>query len=532
MSDSRAADPRAREIAIGELLSIDVHAELRKLAEAQLEGPWLIPVELVREALARGASRVDVDLGSDRAMIQDDGGSVSLEFLRSIAQVLDCSSSPQARHEALSTLDARGARVWLALAATPMKRLRIVADDGVRATTLTVETGHTPELRYGPPRPGSVARNVVILEGVELQTQRARERLVTACAFAPADVRLDERPIPRERVVPHRHPEFAVEAPLGATFPGTLFVRREGEGMRVRVLFHGVVATTVTLPRAPAVDVALEISSLVSPRATVTDMVARIESMQSLLAMRAVALLIELARGRRGEVAAARLLSIFLAASRHASIPELDELELVDAVEPDGTGRRISLADLRRMSAERRGVPVRDPSLVDDGIPTIATVVLLDEPSRAALSERFGISFRAPPSKARFAASSRLRRLAALRDRVLEAISSPLWTSSPAVPPEGLSTAERSAHATLIALAGPAGPYRAIQWREGKARSRVHDGVLLLWRAHPDVQGFVAAVQYDPNTLYPRALLLLGGRTVFEGSLRADFVAQMSARRD
>ena len=45
---------------IDELLTIDAESELRKLAEATLEGPWQAPAELVRRALAAGARRVDV----------------------------------------------------------------------------------------------------------------------------------------------------------------------------------------------------------------------------------------------------------------------------------------------------------------------------------------------------------------------------------------------------------------------------------------------------------------------------------------
>jgi hypothetical protein len=308
-----------------------------------------------------------------------------------------------------------------------------------------------------------------------------------------------------------------------------MFVRRDGEGMRARVLVHGVVATTVTLPRAPAVDVAIELAGLLPARATVTDMAARIESLQPLLATQAIALLLRFARSPRGEIPTSRILAIFLAASRHASIPELDALPLVDALDPSGSSTRISLAELRRLSEAQRGVLVLDPSHLDENIATRGIVALLDERTRAALTERFGITFRAPPRKARFAAPSRWRSLGALREWLLGGLADLVWAGARPVPFEALTPAERAAHEILAAaIAGTGGAIRSIVWREGKARCHLREGAWVLSRAHPDVRDFVVAVSADPATLYPRALLLLRGHAMVDARLRADFQARMA----
>ena len=50
----------ARSIDVSGLLTIDVASELRKLSQAQLQGPWQLPAELVRRALRDGAGHIDV----------------------------------------------------------------------------------------------------------------------------------------------------------------------------------------------------------------------------------------------------------------------------------------------------------------------------------------------------------------------------------------------------------------------------------------------------------------------------------------
>jgi hypothetical protein len=290
------------------------------------------------------------------------------------------------------------------------------------------------------------------------------------------------------------------------------------------VLVHGVIATTVTLPRAPAVDVAIELTGLVPPRATVTDMAARIESLQPLLATQAIALLLRLARSPRADVPTSRLLAIFLAASRHASIPEFDELALVDALDANGAAIKISVAELRRIGAEQRGVVVIDPDQLEGGLSTRGVVALLDERTRAALTERLGIVFRAPPRKARFASPSTWQRLARVREGLAELFADALWSRARVVPVDELSPAERAVHTWLVhSVFTSDGPIREVTWRDGRGRSRVREGRLELARHDPDLRAFLHALATDPITAYARALVLLRGHAVVGGRLRADF---------
>ena len=63
-------------IDVGGLLTIDVGSELRKLSQAQLQGPWQIPAELVRRALRAGATEVDVRTERHGVRVIDDGAGV------------------------------------------------------------------------------------------------------------------------------------------------------------------------------------------------------------------------------------------------------------------------------------------------------------------------------------------------------------------------------------------------------------------------------------------------------------------------
>ena len=60
MTAGPTSAPPGGSIDIGGLLTIDVASELRKLSQAQLQGPWQIPAEIVRRALRFGAAVSDM----------------------------------------------------------------------------------------------------------------------------------------------------------------------------------------------------------------------------------------------------------------------------------------------------------------------------------------------------------------------------------------------------------------------------------------------------------------------------------------
>ena len=75
-----------KAVDIGALLTIDVDAELRKLATAQLQGPWQIPAELVRRSMAAGASRVDVSFSRRRVRVEDDGRVIDVAQAQALSE--------------------------------------------------------------------------------------------------------------------------------------------------------------------------------------------------------------------------------------------------------------------------------------------------------------------------------------------------------------------------------------------------------------------------------------------------------------
>ena len=55
------------------IFSIDIESHLKKLAAFTYQSIYHYPVELVRLAFQRGATRTDVFIKSDRIIIQDNG---------------------------------------------------------------------------------------------------------------------------------------------------------------------------------------------------------------------------------------------------------------------------------------------------------------------------------------------------------------------------------------------------------------------------------------------------------------------------
>jgi hypothetical protein len=518
----------AGSIDVGGLLTIDVASELRKLSQAQLQGPWQIPAELVRRAIRDGATRIDVTLGRHRARVIDDGVGISADHLEWAGVLLDEGRSNEDRHAALTALESSGELVLLALAGLGARSLRITAVRAGRRAILEVRPGRAPWLTVDTP-PLADGTDVE-LASPEIDRKRAHEWMVGAVRFAPADVRLEGRKLNAGFI------DCYPAAPLHAPLRGRIAIPFAGDTAHAWLLEHGLVTGHVAVPEAPCFEAAIELggSSIELSAARLREAV---QPHVAELVQQGVGVLARLGREAPGlpELARARLARLILQAARRGlKRRAVHRVPVFRVVDSDGD-RCVDLDTVLEVAGVGRGehtmfalYPDQPPERFALG----STLVLVaDEVERSLLADLFELRF-APP-ELRDGSSSLLaawRRLVFAigrsASRTLEAIRHPL--RRPPIADEALRPDERG---LVIALRRHAarGRHRTVQdvrMCEGAGPVRRLGGSppgLLLPRDNPTVRASVIAVARDVRWIYPVWLALLDGQALPPRPVRAEW---------
>ena len=504
-------------IDVGGLLTIDVASELRKLSQAQLQGPWQIPAELVRRALRAGATQVDVRLERHGVRVIDDGGGVPTTFLQWAAVLLHTSRPNEERHAALTALEGNGGLVLLAAAGLDPKRLRVeTTADGVR-TVLEYERGRSPTVSQ---LKGSGRRTEVILRSPALERRQIAHFIVNVCRFAPAKILLDGRPIPPglDRALVH--------APLAEPLQGRVAIPAEGETAHVWLLEHGLITGHVTVPEAPCFEAAVELGSDahdLNParlRDTIAPYVPNLVDQAAGLLSKLGSSGAVLSEPLRARVARLVLHGI----RRRLKVESLARAQVFRVVDGKGPG----LADLvalrdaaHRAPSGTRILTALYPNQRPEKYALGNTPVLVaDATERSRLAEIMNVRFRPPdPRDASGSWASSLQRLADSAGRGLSRVFARIRHpfSSPPIPPEKLQPHERVFVERLQTQL--AGGHRSqvldVQLCRGNGPIRRTGGAsstLLLPVQNELVAAAIVAVNQDPKWVYPAALALLEGR--------------------
>jgi len=517
---------------IASLLTIDVDAELRKLATAQLQGPWQIPAELVRRALAAGAVRVDVSFGRRRVRVEDDGTSLSEHQVRALRQLLDPAAAAELRHGALLELESAGAVALLALAGLSLTSLTLYSGGGGRRSVrLDVRRQGAIKLTIGEVEERPAATRIdVVAEG--LDSKRAREWLADVGRFVGGALWIDGQP------GPDGLGDYLVSAPVELTLPGgpvtgRIGIPHRGDAARLWVLQSGVVATHQGLTKAPTFEAILDLGERAAPRATAADLRELVAPILLALSEQAVKLMLRAAQSlpQMGSGAQARILRLLLQAARLGQ--QRGAIEVAPLI-PCRVGHDEpivwrSLAQLQReRGAEGRRPPI--PALypeqsIDEvifsgrGAGEEVAVAILESSARSAITELFGLRFGPPPRQLR--RSRRGRRLLGVLEgfadlRASIAVALHLGIGPP-LAESTLSKAELRLLEHLRAVIPgvcPESPQEVLLCG-GRGRIRQTRGAtrrLLLPRGNPDVRACVRAVELDEAWVYPASLVLLGGR--------------------
>jgi hypothetical protein len=523
----------SQHIDVGSLLTIDVESELRKLTQAQLQGPWQLPAELVRRALRGGATRVELELGRNGLKIRSVGDSVAYASLRELAALLDNKRSPQRRHRALSALEQTGALSLLGLVGLTPSSVSIISPnanpEGETMGLNWERDGAITLQRFRPPYPDHVE---VIVRGTKLDRARAREWLIGAARFAPADIVLDGRPL--ARATNQGFGEVFSLAPLlagpGPAVVGTLAIPREGELARLYLLQDGLVTTHMSLTEAPCFEAAIETRTFAEPGASAARLRDVVTPMIPTIVTAAVEHMIAIAsEGRLEANERARLTQLLLHAARRdrAHAKTIARLPLFRGLERDGRERWSDLLALRQSVQEEGGERLLDALFPDQDPAEFAPegrVYVLDESERALLGELLELGFRQP--RRRVEARRGLARL--LREgprlRVREILAG-LRPSGRPLSDSELEPDERHLLGMLraqlvgceITMCTGAGPVR---------RLRAPDK-LLLARECDRVRAAVRVVGHDAAWVYPALLALLDGHEFPERARRRWSIAKL-----
>lgn len=484
----------ARSLDTRRLLAIDVEAEVRKLAGAQLEGVWQVPAELVRALLQAGARRVRVGIRGSGFTVESDRP-LAAELARHLATLRARDASAAARHRALVALEQHGALALIVLA-------------GLAADTSIGEAGTRIEVRR-----------------LRIPVERARRFLEGACRFAPAALVIEGRPAARgfDRAL--------AEAELAPPLVGRLAIPARGEAGRVWLLLHGVSGAHLTVPGVPGFEAALEMRDLVGPlpsaaalREAAAPLVPALTEQAHRLTLALGARIRERSHGEQRRVR--QLLLATAADPRHASA--VFPLPILRAVTgPRAESHWLSLRDLAALAANSRApVPALDPGQEPAAFLLPATpVLLLDGPERSRVGALLGLHFAPPPRRP---AASPLRRLLAL---ALERAGTGLRALAhraahprrrEEVPYERLTPAERALLASLWSQIASGSGQGALAMVEGDGPVRRTRGPRWwLPRANALVVASRDAVARDPAWAYPARLALLEGAGRPSGPARA-----------
>jgi hypothetical protein len=531
-----------QHIDVASLLTIDVESELRKLTQAQLQGSWQLPAELVRRALRGGARRVELELGRTGLQIRSLGDRMDHAILRELAALLDNKRSPQRRHRALSALEQAGALSLLGLVGLEPSSVSIIspnANPEGETMGLRWERGGAITLqRFLPPYPEHVE---VIVRGTKLDRPRAREWLTGAARFAPADIFIDGRPLARGAnqgfgEVFSLAPLVSLVSPVagpvaGPVATGTLAIPREGELARLYLLQDGLVTTHMSLTDAPCFEAAIETRGFAEPGASAARLRDVVTPMIPTIVSAAVEHMIAIAsEGRLEANERARLTQLLLHAARRdrAQAKTIARLPLFRGLERDGRERWCDLLALRQSVQEEGGERLLDVLFPDQDPAEFAPegrVYVLDESERALLGELLELGFRQPRRRveARRGLVRFLREGPRLRGRELLAGLRPRGrplTDTELEPDERhlLTMLRAQLGGCEITMCTGSGPVR---------RLRTPDKLLLPRECHR-VRAAVRVVGHDAAWVYPALLALLDGHEFPERARRRWSIAKLS----
>lgn len=330
-------------------LSVDPDAAFEAVAHDQVGGPYQIPAEFVRLAVAFGAGKVEVECRRGRVAVEAQGAVIPVVVLEALRDASGHGDGV-ARLQALGVLEDHDASALGWAVGTDPRRLEIRAREGGQATVLTARGRSALRLSSG--RVGRADGLSIELMGPKLSAKRAVRWLEIACRFANVAVIVNGRDVRREL------DSGSFCARIARPLPATVALGVELASPRLWLLRHGVVASRVGVPDWPPFEAAVEMEGLVKGwasaahiRQAVTPFLSPLISRALELALRVVPRLPELSAGRRRCLAS----MLLKAADRGLELEAIRRSPLLEVIDVDGS-RWVSLEDLKNWPGRVPGV--------------------------------------------------------------------------------------------------------------------------------------------------------------------------------
>jgi hypothetical protein len=499
------ARPAPAGVDLRGLLTIDVASELRKLCQAQLQGPWQLPAELVRRALRTGATKVSVTFGRRRVVVADDGPGIDPDLMQWTAVLVDGHRDNEERHRALTTLERAGELALLALAGVDrLRELDLHSVHGQQRFTLKFRPGAPADLSRAPAIATAGTRITLRVPG--LDRGKATRWLASVARFAPVPVVVDG-----SRVADGLTGSL-VEAPLSPPLRGRVALVPRGEIARIHLLAHGLVTAHLTVPDAPCFEAAVELGTRDELDAgRLRDAIARhvpglVDQAVGLLARVSVHV------ATVPEPTRARLAQLTLQAARRGLRAE--EIERVAVFRSFGSQGQ-TLVDLAALRHSAVSDASGSPSLLSlspgqrPGSHSLRTepVLVAGDAERSLLAEVLGVRFRTPSrrqSSHSVAATARrllrhaLQRLADSAELLRHPLRRPSLADHVLTPGE-LALLSALRHELRTQRDAGVGDAVLCEGRGPLRRRRGRPPVLILPRGNPTVMACVRAFRADPG---------------------------------
>lgn len=234
---ARIDGPGGRQDQARELLSVDADAHLAKLTANMFPSPALLPVELVRSALARKAVAIAIEVRQQRIMISDNGAAIGAEEWQALACLADSRQAIAARERAMSYIqDLAHPGIGLLAVFLPGSR-RIEIENGAMAggSVMRIEKGRS-ELRGGGAWPRGTRITITRQRGPAAQERALLREL---CAAAEAKITINGQPLQKKSLLAASLVSLKI---TGAEYsgPSSLAVPLQGDVCRIWLLHQGI----------------------------------------------------------------------------------------------------------------------------------------------------------------------------------------------------------------------------------------------------------------------------------------------------
>lgn len=174
------------------LFSIDVEAHLNKAASYTFGSSAHYPVELVRAALRRGATQVDVHLTRDRLQVNDNGSGLDEQTLKILITLMDPKQPEVLKEEAVESIQTHQGMGLLAIFASNPRE--ILVENSTSSNKLQLYSRKNFFKKSGSFQTSSAAvtgGTRITLMGMHRDVDREKQLLEAFCRSVRQEVRLN-----------------------------------------------------------------------------------------------------------------------------------------------------------------------------------------------------------------------------------------------------------------------------------------------------------------------------------------------------